>query len=188
MDKKDLRSFNPNKVAALEASVWNAYYSHRFLKLSFILIRSLRELYNLGLLSSLHAGYHVADATIDFRLHKNKEDRKQIGRKLTSFFRILSSHSLAPFDYKKAADLELQWWFVDRYPGRYNISREEAIAISAGTIYGIDPSRLMQYANYRARAMVIQDIAETEHKEADWEEIKSLLQKAYQSLHENIRQ
>lgn len=188
MAKKNLKMFNPDKVANLEAGVWHAYYHHQFLKLFFLLIKSLRELYSLSLSTAIRAGYHTSIVAVNFRLHRHKENREQIRRRLVKFFQILSDCSLTPLDHEKASDFEMQWWFVDRYPDRYDISREEAIALAAGAIYDVDPSQLMQYADYRAQAMVVQDVAEAEHKEADWNKIESLLKKAYRSLYENIQQ
>ena len=184
--KRDLRKFNPEKTGTLEAEAWQAYYNHKFFKLSLVLVKSLRALYLFGPVESLQAGYYVADATIDFRKNKGQENKERVKQKLEKFFKVLSDHSLRSFDYRKAAELEVQWWFVDRYPTQHEISREEAIANAAASIYNIDPSLLNEYANYRAQAMILQDEAEAEHKEADWYQIELLLKKCYHSLFEAL--
>ena len=188
--RKSLKNFNPDKIAVLETRTWHAYYHHQFLKLFFLLVRLMHEFFDLNYLHAVRVAYYSASATIDFRLNKGKENQEiiqRITKKLTQFYLFISNHSLETFDHEKAAKLEIEWWLVDRYPSRYGISREEAIKMPIALIYDVDSSKLNEYAENRARAMVLQDEAEIEHREADWKRIGSLLKFAYGSLHRAVQ-
>ena len=92
------------------------------------------------------------------------------------------------FDFKKVANLELDWWFVDRYPERYpSTTREDGLSAAMAAIYNIEPSKLVEYARYRAAAMVLQDEAEKiPNAETDWKKIGELLKLSYKSLRDAV--
>ncbi len=188
MTKKSLRKFNPDKVAEIELHMWQAYYRHQFLKLFFLLTRLTRENFGVNYLVSIQIAYYAALAAGDFRLNKGKENQERVLKKLIRFCQIISEHSTEPFDYKKAAELELQWWLVDRYPDRYQISRKESLALAMAAIYNIDPSKLGEYASKRAEAMVLQDEVENlKGVEADWNKIGLLLKDSWRSIYQVIQ-
>ena len=188
MSKKSLKQFNPERVANFEARMWRAYYRHNFLMLFFLLIGLVREFFGVDYFTAMRMGYHSALAATDFRLKKKtqSEDKTRILKELTCFYKLIFDHSLEAFDYKKAAQLEMDWWFIDRYPDRYPISREEALAQGMAVVFNTDPTRLAGYADYRARAMVLQDEAEVDKKESDWELVESLLIKSYEALSRGV--
>jgi hypothetical protein len=169
--KSSLKQFDPNKVASIETRMWQAYYRHHFFILFTLLIKLMKESFGLNYLSCLEAAYYAASAAIDFRMNRGKENENRIRRKLTEFYRTISKRSLEGFDYKKAAELELNWWLIDRYPQKFVMTRQEAIKIAMAEIYNIEPAKLNEYADYRAQAMVLQDEAESLNKEADWDKV-----------------
>ena len=63
----------------------------------------------------------------------------------------------------------------------------KAIKMPVALIYDVDSLKLNEYAENRAKAMVLQDEAEIEHREADWKKIEFLLKLAYGSLHSTIQ-
>lgn len=182
MSKKNLKQFDPNRVAKFETGMWHAYYHHNPLKLFYLLVRLAREFFGVNYFIAIRMGYYAVFAAVDFKLNKGNENQTRIIKKLTKFYKLIFNHSLESFEYKKAAHLELEWWLVDRYPDCYSVSREEALARGMAVIFNVDYSRLSEYARYRAEAMVIQDDAEINCKEADWQLIGSLLQKSFTSL------
>ncbi len=186
MSKKDLKSFNPDKVAEIELKMWKAYYGHNFLKLFFLLIQLVHRSFHIGYILSARVTYYAAFAAADFRMNKGEENKERILKNLVKFYGIVSRHITQPFDYKKVAELELEWWMVDRYPDRYKTSRESALALEMATIYNVDVSKLAEYAQYRAKAMVLYDEAISMEQEVDWDAIGSLLQTAFRSLYQNI--
>lgn len=184
---KNLKKFNPDKIAELDLNMWQAYYNHNFFKLFILLLRLNHESFGLDYLRTLQASYYSAFAAINFRLNKGKEDSKTIIKKLEKFFKIISDNNIDKFDYKKVAELEFGWWMIDRYPKLYQTSREEGLARAMATIYSIDYLKLTEYANYRAQAMVLQDEAEATNQEANWKKIGSLLKQSFNSLYQSVQ-
>ena len=64
---------------------------------------------------------------------------------------------------------------------------EEAIAVAMAIIYNVDSVKLMEYARYRAQAMVLHDEAKLSRKAVDWDKIGSLLKLSFNSLSKNIQ-
>lgn len=183
--KKTLRQFDPGEIAELDRAMWQAYYRHRFVRLFFILVRfahTIRRTFGLSYFNILYAAYNLALAAADFRLSKGKESKDRIVRRLAKAARTLARQSGEDFDYRRAAELELEWWMIDRYPDRYTTTREEGLARAMGAVYGLPPERLMEYARLRARAMTLQDEAEVARREADWTEIERLLTLSFAAL------
>jgi len=187
MAKKSLKNFNPDKVARIEMQMWRAYYKHQFIKLFFLLLKLIHEFFGLNYWRAIKTSYYAAYAAADFRLHKGSENKERIEKRLEKFYKNISKNSVESFDHEKAAKLELHWWFVDRYPKSYNTTREEALANAIANVYGVNPKKLKEYANHRAEAMVLQDKAEANGKEANWSKIESLLKISFDSLLKNIK-
>lgn len=187
MIKRSLREFDPNMIAVIETSMWQAYYRHQFPKLFLLLLKLTHVHFHLNYIQNLKAAFYSASAAIDFRRNRGKENKERITEKLTHFYKVISEHAIENFDYKKAAELECEWWFIDRYPESYSVSRREALARAMAILYQVNPLLLMEYADYRARAMELQDKAEVEKKEADWDKVTELLQYSYKSLHSAVQ-
>jgi len=185
--KKGLKHFNPDKVAQLDLNMWQAYYSHNFFRLFILLLQLNHEFFGLNYLATLRAAYYSATAAIDFKLHRGRENSERIIKNLSKFLKIVSNKSLEKFDYKKAAELELAWWLIDRYPNKYETSREVALAAAMAAVYGVQTSALTDYANYRAQAMVLNDKAEAAGHETDWSQVGILLKKSFNSLHQSVQ-
>lgn len=187
MRKRSLRHFDPIRIAHLDMRMWKAYYRHQFIQLFFLLARLAREFFCTSYIHALRAAWYAADAAIDFRVHKGKENEERILRKLIPLFRLVSENSIEGFDYKKAASLELKWWFVDRYPERYDISREQALMEAIASMHTGDPERFKEYAQLRAEAMTLQDRAERGEGPADWQQIRMLLERSFTALHTAVQ-
>lgn len=186
MKHNDLKDFSPQKIAKIETQMWQAYYRHNFLKLFVLLLRSIHEQFHLNYFYTLKVSYYSATAAIIFRKTRGKEKKEILLNKLINFFKNISKVVINKFDYRKTAELELEWWFVDRYPEKYKISRRDAIKKATASLYNINPEKLEKYADYRAQAMELQDEAEKEKKEANWIDVESLLLVSYISLYKSI--
>jgi hypothetical protein len=192
--KASLKDFDPDYVGAIESKMWQAYYCRRFFKLFILLIKLLRAQFHLGYILSIRAAYYAAFAAALFSIQKGKEDEKRMLKKLEELYKIVADNSVESFDYKKAAELELNWWLVDRYPDRYSITREEAVVSLPAFLYTIDPVKLKEHAQYRAQAMVldrsqamaVKNKSRTARTLKDWEEITVLLKKSYISLYHAV--
>ncbi len=180
---KSLKDFDPNEVAHLDLEMWKAYYSHRFVRLFFLLVRLLRKQFGLGLFTAIRAASFAAAAATDFRRNKGKEDKQRVYEKVLRFTQIVSANAPEEFNAEQAATTEVEWWFVDRYPENFlEGERERGLARAMSAIYGVNPEALADYAKYRAQAMVLQDEAEETGKEADWERMGILLRDSYRAL------
>jgi hypothetical protein len=183
--KRSLKQFNPEKVAKLEVGMWKAYYNRNFPKLLLLLVNLLHQQFGLNYFYSIVAAYYSGSAAMEFRRTRGDENAKIILGKLINFFKIVSDHSLEKFNYVKAAESELEWWLVDRYPERYSISRIDALKNNMAIVYNTNPDKMESYARYRAEAMIIHD--ETKTKGADWQKIEPLLIRAYSALRSAIQ-
>jgi len=186
MKLKNLRNFNPDMVAKTETCMWQAYYRHHFLKLFILLLQLAHEQFQLSYFYALLISYPPASAAIYFRKNRGTEDKSIILKKLIKFYKNINNIAIDKFDYQKAAELELEWWLVDRYPERYQTSRRNALRDSIASIYNANPQNLTEYAEYRAQAMELQDQAEKENGETDWDKVQSLLLISYRSLYKSI--
>ncbi len=180
--KEKIKKIGSDKLASLETKMWQAYYGHNFVKLFFLIISLVNNFFGFKKISTLRGSFMLSSAVIDFRLNKGNENKERILRKLTSFSKLLFDKNSSDINYKKAAELELEWWFVDRYPERYGITREKALQEVMVFIFDLNNSDLGDYAKYRAQAMVLQDKAEEQSKKTDWKEVEVLLKKSYSSL------
>lgn len=133
MAKRDLRNFNPSTFARLDADMWVAYYNHHFFLLFILLLKLNYTHFKPSWLLTIRGAYHSAMAAIVFRRTKGREDNKKVLAHLVQFYKLLSGHNVYAFNYQKAAELELQWWLVDRYPNRYKVSRTIALAEGMGS-------------------------------------------------------
>lgn len=123
-----------------------------------------------------------------FRRKKGREDYEAVLKSLIKFYRIGSSQSLEPFDYRKAASLELEWWDIHRYPEKYKKTLEQSLAEAAAVVYHCDPASLREYAGYRAEAAKMLTHEGDKHPEKnDWPKIDELLLKTWTSFAEAVR-
>lgn len=184
MATRDIRKFDPQALAALDADMWIAYYNHQFLRLFLLLLKLNYPHFRPNLVLTLRGAYHSAMAAIIFRKTKGNEDTNATLKHLVRFYKLLSTHNARPFDYQKAAELELKWWFVDRYPDRYKTSRATALAEGMATVYSMPISKFKEYGDKRAAAM---ELLGTYHHDAtatvDWDNLRRLLNESYSGLY-----
>ena len=184
----DLRRFDPNALAKLDADMWVAYYNHHFARLVWLLFRLNASHFSARPGTTVRAAYHSAMAAIVFRKTKGHEDNERVLRHLVAFYRLLSEQNVRPFDFQKAAELELAGWLVDRYPEKYPTTRAAALAEGMAVIYQIPPTKLYNYGAKRAAAMELLGAYhyDTDAK-VDWPKLRSLLEESYQALYDAVQ-
>ncbi len=188
MAKRDLRQFDFEKVAKLDKDMWRAYYNHQFLKLFILAVRFIRTQQCLNWYLTIKLVYHSSAAAADYRIRKGYENYERPLRHLIKFFQIISDHSQQPFDFHKAAELELKWWNVDRYPDRFETTREQSLAEAMAVVYKVKAENLSDYGRHRAAAMKIPNHeGDKQAVKPDWQKVESLLIKSWQSLHEAVQ-
>lgn len=180
MAKQSLKSFDAVKVARLDAAMWQAYYSHKFIKLFFLLVELFQEQFKVNFLVSVKMAYYSGKAATVFR--KN-EDIIKAGRYLVAFFDVIKEHAIEDFDSKQAAKTELEWWLVHRYPQKYRQSLVEALSLAMSALYSLPAQTFNSYGSERSAAMHLRDSASAE---PGWTAIQAHLEKSYVALKEAI--
>jgi hypothetical protein len=185
---RDFRQFNPEYCANLEANLWIAYYNHRFLRLFMLLFKLNYIFFQPRKWLTLWGAYHTTRSAVIFRLTKGHEDRQKTLKHLISYFKLLSDHSIKPFDYQRVAELELEWWMIDRYPDRYKTTRSAAITASMAAMVQLSSARIQEYGENRAAAMeLLGKYHEDTSTKVDWRLLHDYLRIAYQALHAAIQ-
>jgi len=184
----DLTEFDYKKVGRIDAAMWRSYYNHQFFKLFWQLLQLFRNQLRLNWLDTLKLAYYAGVAAADYRLNKLKGvNNERVLRRLTEFYKVVSSHAVQPFDYAKAAQLELEWWDVHRYPERYANSLENSLAEGAAAIYNVSAESLKDYGRFRARAALLpKHEGDKQPNPPDWQQIETQTVKAWQSLYESL--
>lgn len=171
--------------------MWRAYYEHRFLKLFSLLLRLTKNFFGFSYLRSIPPAFYAAKAAIIFRRNKGKENdenMKSVLKNLSCLYEIIRKNSVEKFDHKQVAELELEWWLVDRYPERYQTSRSVALANAMAALFSIDPDNLTTYATARAEAMVLCDKIEGATTQlVDWGKVRVLLKVSYSELSKAVQ-
>ncbi len=188
MAKKDISQFDYQSVAKLEVATWRAYYDHRFFKLFVLLFKLLGTQLQFNWYLTFKLAFYSAFAAADYRINRGHENYERDLKKLVSFYRIISSHATKPFDYKKAAQLEFEWWDIHRYPNKYKKTLEQGLAEATAEVYGVNPENLKQYAKYRAEAMMIPNHkGDKQETKPDWRQAELLLIKSWYSAHKAVQ-
>ncbi|HSX18238.1 MAG TPA: hypothetical protein VLE51_02705 [Candidatus Saccharimonadales bacterium] len=188
MPKVDMRKADFVRCAQIETKMWRAYYNHHFIKPAFYLLVSMRTAFQCSWVSSARLAWYGGKAALIYRLQKGHENYPRILKNLVKFYKVGSDHSVEPFDYHKAAELELEWWDIHRYPEKYDKSLEQSIAEAAAVVYHCQPKDLREYASYRAQAAGMLTHESDKYPEKnDWPKIDDLLYKTWQSFSEAVR-
>ncbi|HET8670044.1 MAG TPA: hypothetical protein VFM05_05290 [Candidatus Saccharimonadales bacterium] len=181
---KDLRKFDYKKTATLDAEMWRAYYDHHFFRMFALLLKLMRSQFQFGWILALRAAYYAAVAAIDWRVSFGNENHRRVQKRLVKFYKLISDHAREPFDYKKAAEIEAEWWAIHRYPTRYEKPLESSLAEGMAAIYNGDPEDFLAYGKKRADAMLLRD---SKKAKPDWEKITSLLFASWKGVHDAVR-
>jgi len=133
----------------------------------------------------------AARAAATFQVGSSHDHYRRALPYLERYYAGIRSVSEVPFDPRRAAALELEWWIVhrevdDHPPG----DLETALAELAAELYQVPAERLWTHAARRAEAMTIRD--RTSRREVgvlddDWDRIEAILWVAWKSLADEVR-
>lgn len=183
--RADIRRFAPREIAHLDTLMWRSYYERRSSDLFLQLAELMRLQFHFPLLRSNHVATYAAKAAFIFKDGHDRADYERALPYLECYFQEIHDISDRPFDVRRAARLELEWWIVHRdrtKRGYEDLAR--AVAEAASELYGVPPEKLIEYGQYRAEAMKVHDTrtAAGNVTEEDWRVIESDLQSSWQSL------
>ena len=183
--KASLRDFDPARVAALETSMWRAYYEKREGALFRDMSVLLRTQYHMPWLRSYSVAYQAARAAFVFKRGRVRADYEKALPLLESYYEAIRAGSDRAFDARQAARLELEWWIVHRQRELHEVADlERALEDVQAAIYAVPSERFAEHARLRAEAMRIRDdeAAANGVSETDWHHIQELLRDSWTSL------
>lgn len=181
----NLRHFDPDSMAQLEAQMWRDYYDHHYFSLGVGLYQLGRGEYGFSPWHSVLLAWHAGRAAKVFHHTRGRSEVQKVIPMLESYYRVLRIHGREKFDVAKAARLELEWWQLRRehvLPEQYS----RVIAELAAEIYREDAAALLQASKYRAGMMHFRDQHHGRMQAADWEQVKAGLRSAYRAFHEVV--
>ena len=186
----DIRVFDPDEVARLETAMWRSYYDRRRLPLFGQLVALLQGQFHLQPLRAVALAGLAARAAAVFQVGASHDDYRGALPYLERYYAGIRTVSEVPFDPRRAAALELEWWIVhreveDHPPG----DLEHALAELAAELYQVPAERLWTHAARRAEAMTIRD--RTSRREVgvladDWDRIEAVLWVAWKALADEV--
>ena len=188
--RADIRRFDPNEVAHLDTVMWRSYYERDQRELFLQLAELMRRQFHFPLLRSNEAATYAAKAAFVFKNGRNRADYERALPYLECYFQAIRDISTVPFNVRRAARLELEWWIVHRERGKHaDGDLPLALAEAGAELYQVPADNLIAYAVYRADAMKIRDTkaAAGGVTEDDWRQIESNLQTSWQSLWKAIQ-
>ena len=107
---------------------------------------------------------------------------------LTNYYENINKVSTVPFNTAKAARLELNWWIIRRDRQQHPPAEwEQYLAAGSEAVYHIPAEKFNEYAHLRVTAMLLRDSKGSSITENDWQQIDSLLQKAWASFCDQLR-
>jgi hypothetical protein len=189
--RADIRVFDPDEVARLETAMWRSYYDRRRLPLFAQLVSLLQGQFHLQPLRAVAMAGLAARAAAVFQVGAGDDDYRRALPYLERYYAGIRSVSEVPFDPRRAAALELEWWIVhreveDHPPG----DLEHALAELAAELYQVPAERLWAHAARRAEAMTIRDRASRREigvLDDDWDRIEAVLWVAWKALADEVR-
>jgi len=189
--RTDIRVFDPDEVARLETAMWRSYYDRRRLPLFGQLVSLLQSQFHLQPLRAVAMAGLAARAAAVFQVGSGHDDYRRALPYLERYYAGIRTVSEVPFDPRRTAALELEWWIVhreveDHPPG----DLEHALAELAAELYQVPAERLWTHAARRAEAMTIRGRASRRQVgvlDDDWDRIEAVLWVAWKALADEVR-
>lgn len=182
-------SFDPARLAEVEAAGWEAYYARNWLRAFWLLVRMAREQFGLSWPFALRAAYYVTKASIAFAPKDNDLDstRYYLGK----FYHEAKSNPRLQYDAEKVADLELRYWIVHRelvgIPDKSGMI--QALAELHSALFALPLAMVQRSAELRSVAAETVDRitsrASTDPDE-DWQRIREHLTRAYTEIYQAL--
>jgi hypothetical protein len=181
------RSFDPNRLAALELGLWKAYYRRQAALLFRLLIRANREQAGAGWLRAIGAAFWLAWAAVRFGRSTHEYGRCEPA--IARGYRLLGLP--ADVDVAEVARRELRWWVVRREIGlAAGEAAGRAITALYSAIYSRPEADVAEAGGLRGRAAEVRDRGASADPDgptgpglAYWPEVGELLRESYHSLH-----
>ena len=100
---------------------------------------------------------------------------------LLDYYELIRQASATPFDVRRVAELELEWWIVHRQRDRHAPGDlERALVDLQAAVYNRPAADFAEHARLRAEAMLLRDAG------GDWGRIGALLNRSWTSLYDAV--
>ncbi len=173
------RNFDPQRVAAAETRMWQAYYGGRMASLAYEMAGLMREQMGASLWTTKRVIEPMAEGTRIFARGKGDYNREVLPRLEISYARLGSACG-ETWNPHEVAQAELAWWVARRTPGEDAPEQVGAkIARLYTLIYSRDNADVQKAGLMRARAAALRDAG---GDNADWPAIETLLLESYKAL------
>jgi hypothetical protein len=175
---RSMRQFNPDRLAALEVRMWQAYYAKERARLFALLVTMLREQYRYSWATAAKEAFHLARAAATFGDLKGGYD--VVLPDLEAAYSTAKSWLRAGFDPRAVARAELAWWIARRIPGQNSPEQIGGlIADEYALLYETRRETVVNAARLRAEAAALRD---DQAAQPDWDTIGHLLRQSYRDL------
>src|SRR4051812_37260913 len=175
---RSARDFDPDRLADLEAAMWQSYYRQENAALFSDLVIALREQFRYPWAKATRAGLYLGRAASAFG--KASGDYERVLPDLEAAYSISREWTGSGFDPAEVARAELAWWVARREPGQRdpeNVGR--LIGVLYARFYQVPETTVHEAGVLRARAAAVRDRGGTS---TDWGEVSRLLHESYRSL------
>ncbi len=179
-----LRTFDPDRTAALELDMWQAYYAKDRLRLFNGLVTLLHEQNRYSWGRAIQASFYLARAASQFS--ELRSEYEQVLPDLERAYTIERDWLGAGFNPTAVARAELAWWVARRVRGQDSPENVGALmAVENALLYEVPIENVRAASILRARAGRLRDEA---GDRADWTEVGRLLHESYRELHTAVQQ
>lgn len=180
---RSLAAFDPDRTAALELDMWQAYYSKQKVRLFAGLVTLLHEQNRYPWSKAARAGFYLARAAATFG--DARSDYERVLPDLERAYIIEKDWVDATFDPRAVARAELAWWVARRVPGQNSPEQVGGlIADENALLYDVSRERVLAASVLRARAGRLRDEGGAN---ADWPAVSKLLVESYRTLHRAVQ-
>jgi hypothetical protein len=184
--------FNPHKVAYYEKSGWEAYYDRDWPRAFRLMVALNREQFHMPLMTAISAALDIVRASRAFAPVDN--DVPKATEYLRNFYKKAHRTADLPTDPATLSTLEMDYWVVHRHlaierikqPDLENLApMVESLVNLHAALFGISGQAARRSAELRALAAKAVDRITGRYSndvEADWRQVESYLQQAYQAV------
>lgn len=189
MKKANLRAFNSKKVSELDSRLWISYYkdNKNYIPLFIKALSIMKFQLSFSWIAIGKLAIHTTNAARNYRFKRGNENYDKSLSSLIMMYKVVSNNCTIPFDYKKAAASEIEWWDVERYPENHNQSLAKSLSKNMALVFSVETYKTKEYGEKRSQALEL--IKQSSDKHLDDKnalKFKALLDEAWGSLHRNI--
>jgi hypothetical protein len=176
--------FDPDKIAAAETRMWQAYYARDLPRFYGEMAALLRAQFKLAPADAERIARSLTVAAMRFATSGGNYEQVVLPDLEVAYLQLRAVLKLS-FDPREAARAELAWWVARRTPGQDNPQQVgKRIARLYAIIYGGERPEFLEAGVLRAEAAQLRD---RRGMNCDWIEVERLLRRSYRVLADVVR-